>query len=77
MSNIENIRIILSRVLGVPIYDISSNTLFDDIPAWDSITSLRVLSALEVTLNIKIPLYQFLMVKTLKELEDLIMGITA
>ncbi|MFR9585851.1 MAG: acyl carrier protein [Rikenellaceae bacterium] len=56
MELIENIKNIVSQALNIDASVITNDLSIGDIPEWDSVGNLTIISALESELNIEFPL---------------------
>lgn len=52
MSNIEKYNDVFCRILNVNVSDLNENFTFKDVPQWDSVAHLSLISELEETFDV-------------------------
>ncbi|MBC7814859.1 MAG: acyl carrier protein [Burkholderiales bacterium] len=55
--------------------DVQYDDLLNEQPNWDSVNQLRVLMALEATLDIKLPLKKYIVCRRINEVADLVASV--
>lgn len=72
MHDMNTLIQLIADTLHTDMSKLQSDSRLQDIQHWDSLSALRVMSAIENTWGIKIPLYAFLKIDTLQALYELI-----
>lgn len=62
--NVDALPRIVSEVLGIPIEDVSEALSSDETPEWDSLNHLRLITALEEELSVKLTMDEVVAAKT-------------
>ncbi len=74
LENSEKLLILISKVLEVSKSEINDNTSPQNIRNWDSFNTLKMIIAIENEFNIKLPLEEVVVIKTVKDIKALLLA---
>jgi acyl carrier protein len=72
MDNLEKLNLLLSSILKIDMIYISDSTSPENTETWDSFNTLSMAIALEKEFNINLPLEEIIMIKTVKDIKQLL-----
>ena len=73
LENSEKLLTLISEVLEVNKSEINDNTSPNNIKNWDSFNTLKMIIAIENEFNIKLPLEEVVVIKTVKDIKTLLL----
>jgi acyl carrier protein len=72
MEKTKKVREIIALVLEIDTNQMTEDILIEDVTNWDSLSILRVMTALEEEFSIKIPLHKFLEAKKISDIYSIL-----
>ena len=70
----QSIKKMISTVLGIPLEGVEDDLAVGDVPEWDSLGHLRLLSSLESEFGITLDIEQTLEIEDVEDIVDVILG---
>lgn len=74
MLDIEEVRILVGDMIEIAPERIDISDDRDDVPGWDSLAHLRVVTALEKRFNIRLTMDQIVRTRTVEQLSRIVDG---
>lgn len=78
MSNFEKLATLIETVLDLDLdVSLSADSRFKDLPGWDSVNAMRLITHIEKDFVMKLPIKEYLNAQTLGEVGSLIARVRA
>ena len=70
----DSVKKLIARVLEVPLEKVTSELAIGDIPEWDSLSHMRIITALESDLGISLDIEQTIEIEDVDDIVDVVCG---